>query len=99
MTQGSYTLDSWRIFCRDVLRGLASDWKGGGREGEFQPEWMRVLPQDKELRAYLRWMWMQEGWLWDPATGEKELLPDDLRRAVQDGMVGYDDTGNLRIVD
>ncbi|KAI8944162.1 DNA glycosylase [Xylaria longipes] len=99
LTQGPYALDSWRIFCRDVLRGAAADWKGGGREGEFQPEWMRVLPADKELRACLRWMWMREGWLWDPVTGEKTLLPDELRRAVQEGRVGYDDTGNLRILD
>ncbi|KAI0815706.1 DNA glycosylase [Xylaria sp. FL0064] len=99
MTQGSYALDSWRIFCRDVLRGEALDWNGGGREGEFQPEWMRVLPRDKELRACLRWMWMREGWQWDPATGEKVVLPDELRRAVQEGRVGYDeDTGDLRIL-
>ncbi|KAI0545732.1 DNA glycosylase [Xylaria curta] len=99
LTQGSYALDSWRIFCRDVLRGLADDWKGAGREGEFQPEWMRVLPADKELRACLRWMWMREGWSWDPVTGEKTVLSDELRRAVQEGRVGYDDKGNLRIVD
>ncbi|KAI0453673.1 DNA glycosylase [Xylaria acuta] len=99
LTQGPYALDSWRIFCRDVLRGVADDWKGRGREGEFQPEWMRVLPADKELRACLRWMWMREGWLWDPVTGEKTVLPGDLRRAVQDGRVGYDDMGNLRILD
>ncbi|KAI1350137.1 DNA glycosylase [Xylaria sp. FL0043] len=100
MTQGPYALDSWRIFCRDVLRGEALDWNGGGREGEFQPEWMRVLPRDKELRACLRWMWMREGWQWDPATGEKVVLPDELRRAVQEGRVAYDeDTGDLRILD
>ncbi|KAI0913157.1 DNA glycosylase [Ustulina deusta] len=99
MTQGPYALDSWRIFCRDVLRGEAEDWMGGGREGEFQPEWMRVLPRDKELRACLRWMWMREGWQWDPATGEKVVLPEALRRAVQEGRVGYDDTGDLRILD
>ncbi|TGJ84131.1 hypothetical protein E0Z10_g4637 [Xylaria hypoxylon] len=99
MTQGAYALDSWRIFCRDVLRSEAADWKGAGREGEFQPEWMRVLPQDKELRACLRWMWMREGWQWDPRTGEKVVLSPDLRRAVQDGRVGYDDAGDLRILD
>ena len=38
LTQGRYALDSWRIFCRDVLLGRADDWKGGGREAEFQPE-------------------------------------------------------------
>ncbi|KAH8158922.1 hypothetical protein CIB48_g9328 [Xylaria polymorpha] len=100
LTQGPYALDSWRIFCRDVLRGAADDWKGAGREGEFQPEWMRVLPADKELRACLRWMWMA-GRLADgiPPRGEKTILPDELRRAVQDGRVGYDDMGNLKILE
>ncbi|KAI1328281.1 DNA glycosylase [Xylariaceae sp. FL0255] len=98
LTQGPYAIDSWRIFCRDVLRGVATDWKGGGREGEFQPEWMRVKPRDKELRACLRWMWMQEGWEWDPVTGEKEILSLELRNAVQEGQVEWNDTGNLRIL-
>ncbi|KAL7628217.1 hypothetical protein AAE478_002416 [Parahypoxylon ruwenzoriense] len=99
MTQGRYAIDSWRIFCRDVLLGLAEDWRGKGREGEFQPEWMRVLPEDKELRAYLRWLWMQEGWLWDARTGEREVLPEDLRRAVDENRVSYDDAGELKILD
>ncbi|CAJ2513406.1 Uu.00g015250.m01.CDS01 [Anthostomella pinea] len=98
MTQGRYALDSWRIFCRDVLLQRAQDWQGAGREGEFQPEWMRVLPQDKELRAYLRWMYMLEGWQWDPRTGEKEVLSDQLRRAVQEGRVAWDDSGDLKIL-
>ncbi|KAK8056305.1 hypothetical protein PG993_001532 [Apiospora rasikravindrae] len=99
MTQGPYAIDSWRIFCRDVLLGRAQDWKGKGREGEFQPEWMRVLPQDKELRAYLRWMWMLEGWAWDPVTGDKEVLPEQLRSAVNEGRVAWDNTGNLSILE
>ncbi|KAI0543126.1 DNA glycosylase [Xylaria digitata] len=99
LTQGPYALDSWRIFCRDVLRGVAADWNGAGARDGFQPEWMRVLPRDKELRACLRWMWMREGWLWDPRTGDKVVLPDDLRRAVRDGRVGYDDAGDLRILE
>lgn len=99
MTQGRYAIDSWRIFCRDVLLGRAEDWRGKGREGEFQPEWMRVLPEDKELRACLRWLWMQEGYAWDPKTGEKDILPEDLRRAVNEGRVAYDDAGELKILD
>ncbi|KAI0139187.1 DNA glycosylase [Xylariaceae sp. FL1272] len=98
ITNGPYAIDSWRIFCRDVLRGEALDWNGRGRDGKFQPEWMRVLPQDKELRACLRWKWLQEGWEWDPATGEKEVLSADTYKAVQEGRVGYDEhTGGLRI--
>lgn len=57
LTQGPYALDSWRIFCRDVLLGRSEHWTGKGGKSGFQPEWMRVLPRDKELRACLRWMW------------------------------------------
>jgi hypothetical protein len=99
LTKGKYALDSWRIFCRDELLGRAADWNGLGREGEFQPEWMRVRPDDKELRAYLRWMWMREGWEWDPHTGEKRVLRYELRLAVNEERVEYDDTGELRILD
>ena len=98
LTKGKYALDSWRIFCRDELLHRAEDWNGGGREGEFQPEWMRVRPDDKELRACLRWMWMREGWEWDPRSGEKILLRDEMRRAVNEGRVEYDDAGELRIL-
>ncbi|KAK6078712.1 Methyl-CpG-binding domain protein 4 [Seiridium cupressi] len=99
MTQGPYAIDSWRIFCRDVLLGRAQDWMGKGREPEFQPEWMRVAPLDKELRAYLRWMWMKEDWDWNPKTGERVPLGEELRKAVNDGRVQWDNTGELQIVD
>lgn len=113
LTQGPYAIDSWRIFCRDVLLGRSSDWCGReaqleaepGSEGaaeapgpDFEPEWKRVLPQDKELRACLRWMWMREGWDWDPRTGVRKPLPEELRRAVEEGRVGWDNTGMLQIV-
>jgi hypothetical protein len=99
LTQGRYAIDSWRIFCRDVLLGRARDWNGKGARPEFQPEWMRVQPMDKELRACLRWMWMREGWEWDPETGERMPLREEMRRAVNEGRVEYDDRGGLRIVD
>ncbi|KAG6037549.1 hypothetical protein E4U41_004993 [Claviceps citrina] len=99
MTKGRYTLDSWRIFCRDKLLGRAQDWDGKGREPEFQPEWMRVMPQDKELRAYLRWMWMRQGWEWDPVTGQRRVLRPELQLAVNEHRVEYDDQGSLRILD
>jgi hypothetical protein len=73
---GAYAWDSWRIFCRDRLRGVAQGWNGegigesGGQE-TFEPEWKRVQPMDKELRAFLKWMWLKEGLAWDPDTGEK----------------------------
>ncbi|KAK0943601.1 hypothetical protein LTR29_004978 [Friedmanniomyces endolithicus] len=77
---GSYAWDSWRIFCRDVARGVAEDYRGKGAAAEgFEPEWMRVLPSDKELRVTVKWMWLREGWIWDPETGEK-------RRATEEEM-------------
>jgi methyl-CpG-binding domain protein 4 len=66
---GPYALDSFRIFHRDEMRGLARDWIGAGAVEGFEPEWKRVVPLDKELRACLRWMWMKEGWIWDAETG------------------------------
>ena len=100
MTQGPYALDSWRIFCRDVLRGEAKGWNGEGSEKEgFQPEWMRVVPEDKELRAYLRWMWLKEGFEWDPFTGEKEVASEKLMRAAMEGKIAWDEKGGMRILD
>ncbi len=99
VSDGPYALDSWRIFCRDSLLGRAEDWLGKGREPEFQPEWMRVLPRDKELRAYLRWLWCREGWEWDPDTGARSVLRDELREAINTSQVGYDDHGCLVIIE
>ncbi|KAL8725601.1 MAG: hypothetical protein Q9181_006355 [Wetmoreana brouardii] len=62
---GAYGIDSWRIFCRDELHGigtaalpgLPADGDEESRkkveEMEMKREWTRVLPMDKELRAYL----------------------------------------------
>lgn len=49
---GLYGMDSWRIFCRDALLG---------KENE---EWMHVVPNDKELRSYIRWRWNRVGKYW-----------------------------------
>ncbi|CAG8950384.1 hypothetical protein HYFRA_00006877 [Hymenoscyphus fraxineus] len=100
MTQGPYAIDSWRIFCRDILRGVADSWNGeNAKEENFQPEWMRVVPADKELRAYLRWMWLKEGFHWDPFTGEKEVAGRVLMVAAMEGRIAWDDFGGLRILD
>jgi methyl-CpG-binding domain protein 4 len=99
MTSGPYALDSWRIFCRDVLRGVSTGWNGEGAKDGFQPEWMRVLPEDKELRAYLRWMWLKEGFEWDPFTGEKEVASKELSRAAIEGRIAWDDRGGMGILD
>ncbi|KAK0273064.1 hypothetical protein LTR35_012476 [Friedmanniomyces endolithicus] len=75
---GSYAWDSWRIFSRDVARGVAEDYRGKGAATEgFEPEWMRVLPSDKELRVTVKWMWLREGWIWDPENGEKRRATDE----------------------
>lgn len=92
---GAYSLDSWRIFCRDALRGLATDWKGTGATTDgFVPEWKSVLPQDKELRAYLTWMWLKEGWIWDHHTGDLTPASEKMMRAAQKGGVAHEDNGN-----
>lgn len=92
---GAYSLDSWRIFCRDELRGLAGDWNGAGAEGpDFVPEWKSVLPQDKELRAYLTWMWLKEGCVWDRQTGERTKANDKMMQAARRGGVALEQDGN-----
>ncbi|KAK2746841.1 hypothetical protein FQN57_002883 [Myotisia sp. PD_48] len=82
---GDYGIDSWRIFCRDVLRGLATDWNGAGAKEDFIPEWKSVHPKDKELCSFLTWMWLKEGWIWDPKTGEKIAMTKRVSRAVRKG--------------
>lgn len=93
---GPYALDSWRIFCRDRLRGLAKGWNGeahGGRKGPFdedgvfEPEWKRVRPGDKELRAFLKWLWLKEGWVWDPESGERVRASEDVLERARTGSV------------
>jgi len=99
---GPYAWDSWRIFCRDVFRGVASGYNGEGISGynplsqashtsDFEPEWKRVVPLDKELRAFLRWMWLREGWEWDPLTGNKKKAAPALMREASDGIATWDE--------
>ncbi|GAB7357215.1 hypothetical protein MBLNU459_g8196t2 [Dothideomycetes sp. NU459] len=113
---GPYAWDSWRIFCRDVLRGVASGYNGEGVPGyeasvpsislspcksapklqrqsssEFEPEWKRVVPLDKELRACLRWMWLREGWEWDPLTGDRHPASVRAMREANAGEAAWQD--------
>ena len=85
---GPYAWDSWRIFCRDPLRRVADDYNGtNAARADFVPEWQRVVPLDKELRACLRWMWLRERWIWNHETGEKRpATEEEMQRAVQGEM-------------
>ncbi|KAF2703155.1 hypothetical protein K504DRAFT_463784 [Pleomassaria siparia CBS 279.74] len=65
---GPYALDSYRIFYRDTLWGVEH---GDGLE----PEWKRVVPLDKDLRAYLVWKWKQEGWIYHVQSGTRSRMP------------------------
>lgn len=84
---GPYSHDSWRIFCRDKLRGLSESWNGEGAVDGFEPEWKRVLPTDKELRAYLTWMWLKEGWVWNKETGHRTKADEELLERARGGGV------------
>lgn len=94
---GSYGIDSWRIFCRDELRGLPSGLPSlveledaDVREAELGKEWTRVLPLDKELRAYLRWRWLRVGFEWDCVTGERKMAGEKILEDVKCGGVIYE---------
>lgn len=123
-----YAYDSWRIFCRDVLRGVADDYNGLNARSttitttttptnitadavnmaaaeaaatleslpRFEPEWQRVLPQDKELRACVRWMWLREGWIWDPLTGEKRMATLVEMEKAREGEMEIGDPGERK---
>ncbi|CAK1367998.1 unnamed protein product [Cercospora beticola] len=89
---GPYSWDSWRIFCRDVLRGVAEDYRGtNSKQDGFEPEWKRVVPGDKELRACLRWMWLKEGIVWDPLTGNKRDATAEEMEKAERGEVELED--------
>ncbi|MCJ1481820.1 hypothetical protein MMC06_001979 [Schaereria dolodes] len=91
---GAYAIDSWRIFCRDELRGRPTGLPEAVTPEtivqELEKEWTRVLPQDKELRAYLRWRWLRLGWEWDSLTGTRKNVDDDLYAAAKSGGVVYE---------
>lgn len=93
---GPYAWDSWRIFCRDALRGLAEDYDGKGAGNDFVPEWRKVLPLDKELRACLRWMWLREGWIWNHETGKKRRATAQEMKMAEKGEMEVPDEGEKK---
>lgn len=101
---GSYGIDSWRIFCRDALRGLPTGLPERGdlerdaatREMELGKEWTRVLPLDKELRAYLKWRWLRLGFDWDPVSGERKAADEKaIQAAVGGGIICEGEKGGV----
>ncbi|MCJ1247026.1 hypothetical protein MMC30_004237 [Trapelia coarctata] len=95
---GAYAIDSWRIFCRDELRGLPTGLprtvSPEAVDEELQKEWTRVLPLDKELRAYLRWRWLRLGWNWNPLTGERDQVEADFLEKLRGGGVSFEGEGH-----
>lgn len=63
---GAYALDSYRMFQRDKLRNV---------DDSQEPEWMKVVPLDKELRPWMVWRWAREGQAYDVLTGNTSPLP------------------------
>lgn len=101
---GSYAIDSWRIFCRDELRGLPTGLPGRDelegdadvRELELSKEWTRVLPLDKELRAYLKWRWLRLGFEWDPISGKRTVADETiLAKAFGGGVIREGNEGPI----
>ena len=99
---GAYAIDSWRIFCRDELRGLPTglpkELTIEAEDADIGKEWARVLPLDKELRAYLRWRWLRNGWEWDPVTGERKRADVDAMTKADKGGVMYEGDGTPSII-
>jgi len=99
---GPYSHDSWRMFCRDELRGVAEGWNGEGASTpagvHFEPEWKRVVPLDKELRAYLTWMWLKEGWSWNKETGMRTKASDELMTTARGGGVVIEENNSEHLI-
>ena len=99
---GAYAIDSWRIFCRDELRGLPTglpkELTSEAKAADIEKEWARVLPLDKELRAYLRWRWLRNGWEWDPVTGERKRADVDAIAKADKGGVMYEGDGTKSLI-
>ncbi|KAL3704958.1 hypothetical protein TMatcc_008630 [Talaromyces marneffei ATCC 18224] len=87
---GAYAIDSWRIFCRDHLRYGPSPSTTPDDSCCPEPEWKRVLPQDKELRAYLSWKWLQEGWVWNCENGTRQKADAEMTKRAEKGGVAFE---------
>ena len=95
---GPYSHDSWRMFCRDKMRGVAKDWLGDGTEEGFEPEWKRVLPTDKELRAWCTWMWLKEGFSWNKESGERTKADPEILAMARGGGIVKEEADNEHLI-
>ena len=77
---GPYAADSYRIFCREEhIRS------------ELRIEWQKVVLQDKELQAWLRWRWLQQGCLYDVREGRNWLAPAEAVARGKEATLSFDD--------
>ncbi|KAF5017110.1 hypothetical protein F66182_11008, partial [Fusarium sp. NRRL 66182] len=77
-----------------VVSSTAADEVG------YEPEWKRVLPQDKELRAYLSWKWLQEGSVWNCENGSRKKADKEMMKRAEKGGVAFDGgDGHLIVMD
>ncbi|KAL2427271.1 hypothetical protein ABEF95_010916 [Exophiala dermatitidis] len=90
-TRGVETGAEDAIRPEDVHEGAASD---AASEAPFEPEWKRVVPLDKELRAYLTWMWLKEGWVWNKETGQRTKAPEELLAKARGGGIIVEERGS-----
>jgi hypothetical protein len=64
----------------------------------FEPEWKRVTPMDKELRAYVTWMWLKEGWVWNKETGERTRADEKTLEEARGGGVVTEERDKQHLV-
>lgn len=94
---GPYALDSWRIFGRDALfgrgrgRGHAAQDRDQAGESDItateEEEWQRVVPADKDLRAWLIWRWRRAGWQYDVFSGKRTriVIEEEKKKEEEEG--------------
>lgn len=87
-TVGRYSIDSFRIFALDILRGSDTDLT-------VTPEWRRVLPADKELQAWLMWRWLKDGYVWDRETGARYRACKRLKRRAMHGATSWSELDQI----
>ncbi|OAG37685.1 hypothetical protein AYO21_08048 [Fonsecaea monophora] len=75
---GKYASDAWRIFCKDEL------YRQAGFDVD-EPEWTKVLPEDKELRRYITW---KRAASQIPSLGKEDQEAEELLTGLQKLSLG-----------